>query len=56
MPADTPGKPRASPLAGAPASASRTPNKPRSAAEHRKVEPSRAWVGRRGVGTEGREA
>uniref|UniRef100_A0A8I3PH45 Hes family bHLH transcription factor 4 n=2 Tax=Canis lupus familiaris TaxID=9615 RepID=A0A8I3PH45_CANLF len=36
MPADTPGKPRASPLAGAPASASRTPNKPRSAAEHRK--------------------
>lgn len=36
MPADTPGKPRASPLAGEPASASRTPNKPRSAAEHRK--------------------
>ncbi|XP_047647971.1 transcription factor HES-4 [Phacochoerus africanus] len=36
MPADTPGKPRASPLAGAPASASRTPNKPRSAAEPRK--------------------
>lgn len=36
MPADTPGKPRASPLAGAPASASRTPSKPRSAAEHRK--------------------
>ncbi|KAK2502255.1 hypothetical protein MC885_020799 [Smutsia gigantea] len=36
MPADTSGKPRASPLAGAPASASRTPNKPRSAAEHRK--------------------
>ncbi|KAF6344649.1 hes family bHLH transcription factor 4 [Rhinolophus ferrumequinum] len=36
MPADTAGKPRASPLAGAPASASRTPSKPRSAAEHRK--------------------
>uniref|UniRef100_A0A8C3VLA0 Hes family bHLH transcription factor 4 n=1 Tax=Catagonus wagneri TaxID=51154 RepID=A0A8C3VLA0_9CETA len=36
MPADTPGKPRVSPLAGAPASASRTPNKPRSAAEPRK--------------------
>nr|XP_020018059.1 transcription factor HES-4 [Castor canadensis] len=36
MPADTPGKPRVSPLAGAPASASRTPDKPRSAAEHRK--------------------
>uniref|UniRef100_A0A4X1WAH4 Hes family bHLH transcription factor 4 n=1 Tax=Sus scrofa TaxID=9823 RepID=A0A4X1WAH4_PIG len=36
MPADTPGKPRASPLAGAPASASRTPNEPRSAAEPRK--------------------
>ncbi|XP_058408539.1 transcription factor HES-4 isoform X2 [Diceros bicornis minor] len=36
MPADIPGKPRASPLAGAPASASRTPNKPRRAAEHRK--------------------
>ncbi|XP_032117921.1 transcription factor HES-4 [Sapajus apella] len=36
MPADTPGKPSASPLAGAPASASRAPDKPRSAAEHRK--------------------
>ncbi|XP_035163126.1 transcription factor HES-4 isoform X2 [Callithrix jacchus] len=36
MPADTPGKPSASPLAGAPASASPTPDKPRSAAEHRK--------------------
>uniref|UniRef100_A0A8D2AFM4 Hes family bHLH transcription factor 4 n=1 Tax=Sciurus vulgaris TaxID=55149 RepID=A0A8D2AFM4_SCIVU len=39
MPADAPGKPSASPLAGAPASASRTPDrpdKPRSAAEHRK--------------------
>ncbi|XP_034875992.1 transcription factor HES-4 isoform X1 [Mirounga leonina] len=39
MPADTPGKPRASPLAGAPASANRTPNKPRSAAEQRKPDP-----------------
>ncbi|KAK2105576.1 Transcription factor HES-4 [Saguinus oedipus] len=36
MPADTPGRPSASPLAAAPASASRTPDKPRSAAEHRK--------------------
>nr|XP_007979281.2 transcription factor HES-4 isoform X1 [Chlorocebus sabaeus] len=36
MAADTPGKPSASPMAGAPASASRTPDKPRSAAEHRK--------------------
>nr|XP_036855755.1 transcription factor HES-4 isoform X2 [Manis javanica] len=37
MPADTSGRPRASPPAGAPASASRTPSRPRSAAEHRKV-------------------
>lgn len=37
MPADTPGKPRASPRAGASAGASRTPNQPRSVAEHRKV-------------------
>uniref|UniRef100_UPI0040389B04 transcription factor HES-4-like n=1 Tax=Callospermophilus lateralis TaxID=76772 RepID=UPI0040389B04 len=36
MPADTPEKPSASPLAGAQASASPTPDKPRSAAEHRK--------------------
>lgn len=36
MPADTSGRPRASPPAGAPASASRTPSRPRSAAEHRK--------------------
>ncbi|XP_052510059.1 transcription factor HES-4 [Budorcas taxicolor] len=36
MPADTPGKPRASPRAGAPAGASRTPDQPRSVAEHRK--------------------
>ena len=37
MPADIPGKPRASPRAGAPAGASRTPDQPRSVAEHRKV-------------------
>ncbi|XP_072464530.1 transcription factor HES-4 [Notamacropus eugenii] len=36
MPADTLEKPRASPLAGAPASASQTPDKPKSASEHRK--------------------
>ncbi|XP_040143664.2 transcription factor HES-4 isoform X3 [Ictidomys tridecemlineatus] len=36
MPADTPEKPSASPLAGAQASASPTPDKPRSAAEQRK--------------------
>ncbi|KAM9107949.1 transcription factor HES-4 isoform 3-T3 [Megaptera novaeangliae] len=36
MPADTPGKLRASPRAGAPAGARRTPDQPRSAAEHRK--------------------
>ncbi|KAM9689016.1 transcription factor HES-4 isoform 2-T2 [Trichechus inunguis] len=36
MPAEPPGKPSASPRAGAPASARRTPDKPRSAAEHRK--------------------
>ncbi|KAM6219919.1 transcription factor HES-4 isoform 2-T2 [Rhynchocyon petersi] len=36
MPAEPPGKPSASPRAGAPASAHRTPDKPRSAAEHRK--------------------
>uniref|UniRef100_A0A8B9SYQ1 Hes family bHLH transcription factor 4 n=1 Tax=Anas platyrhynchos TaxID=8839 RepID=A0A8B9SYQ1_ANAPL len=38
MPADTgPEKPTASPIAGAPATASHTPDKPRSASEHRKV-------------------
>ncbi|XP_006886018.1 PREDICTED: transcription factor HES-4 [Elephantulus edwardii] len=36
MPAEPLGKPSASPRAGAPASAHRTPDKPRSAAEHRK--------------------
>ncbi|XP_032502951.1 transcription factor HES-4 isoform X4 [Phocoena sinus] len=36
MPANTPGKLRASPRAGAPAGARRTPDQPRSAAEHRK--------------------
>ncbi|KAM5161612.1 LOW QUALITY PROTEIN: transcription factor HES-4 [Callospermophilus lateralis] len=36
MPADTPEKPSASPSAGAQASASPTPDQPRSAAEHRK--------------------
>ncbi|XP_028920347.1 transcription factor HES-4 isoform X1 [Ornithorhynchus anatinus] len=36
MPADTLEKPSASPLAGAPASSSQTPDKPRSASEHRK--------------------
>ncbi|XP_036163451.1 transcription factor HES-4 isoform X4 [Myotis myotis] len=36
MPADAPGKPRTSPRAAAPASASRTPNRLRSAAAHRK--------------------
>ncbi|XP_037356493.1 LOW QUALITY PROTEIN: transcription factor HES-4 [Talpa occidentalis] len=36
MPADAPGKPRASPPAGAPASARRSARPPRSAAEHRK--------------------
>ncbi|XP_049733522.1 transcription factor HES-4 [Elephas maximus indicus] len=35
-PAEPAGKPSASPRAGAPASARRTPDKPRSAAEHRK--------------------
>ncbi|KAL2773495.1 transcription factor HES-4 isoform 1 [Daubentonia madagascariensis] len=47
MPADTPGKSSASPLAGAPASASRIPDKPRSAAEHRKVG---TWPGVGAVG------
>ncbi|XP_010848326.1 PREDICTED: transcription factor HES-4 isoform X2 [Bison bison bison] len=36
MPADIPGKPRASPRAGAAAGASRTPDQPRSVTEHRK--------------------
>ncbi|XP_063001111.1 transcription factor HES-4 isoform X2 [Elgaria multicarinata webbii] len=36
MPADTMEKPTASPLAGAPASSSQTPDKPKSASEHRK--------------------
>ncbi|XP_053256789.1 transcription factor HES-4 isoform X1 [Podarcis raffonei] len=36
MPADTMEKPTASPIAGAPASASQTPDKPKSASEHRK--------------------
>ncbi|XP_027622340.1 transcription factor HES-4 [Tupaia chinensis] len=39
MPADTSGKSSASPLAGTPAGASWTPDKPRSAAEHRKSLP-----------------
>lgn len=59
MPADTGmEKPTASPIAGAPASASHTPDKPRSASEHRKVNGSgwrrargRAEVGVRGQGT-----
>lgn len=46
MPADTPGKPSASPPAGAPASASRTPDKPRSAVEHRKAGSGQAWGAR----------
>ena len=37
MPADTMGKQTASPLAGAPASGSHTPDKPKNASEHRKV-------------------
>nr|XP_033777161.1 transcription factor HES-4 [Geotrypetes seraphini] len=36
MPADTMEKPTASPIAGAPASAAQTPDKPKSASEHRK--------------------
>nr|XP_056721118.1 transcription factor HES-4 [Euleptes europaea] len=36
MPADTLEKPTASPIAGAPASSSQTPDKPKSASEHRK--------------------
>ncbi|XP_007943588.1 transcription factor HES-4 [Orycteropus afer afer] len=36
MPAEPPGKPSDSPRAGAPASARRNPDKPRSVAEHRK--------------------
>lgn len=36
MPADTMEKPTASPIAGAPANASQTPDKPKSASEHRK--------------------
>ncbi|XP_077007750.1 transcription factor HES-4 [Tamandua tetradactyla] len=36
MPADAPEQPSASPLTAAPASASRTPDKPRSATDHRK--------------------
>ncbi|XP_026537374.1 transcription factor HES-4 [Notechis scutatus] len=36
MPADTMEKPTASPIAGAPASSSQTPDKPKSASEHRK--------------------
>ncbi|XP_006127164.1 transcription factor HES-4 isoform X2 [Pelodiscus sinensis] len=36
MPADTMEKPTASPIAGAPASSSHTPDKPKSASEHRK--------------------
>uniref|UniRef100_A0A2K6GFH6 Hes family bHLH transcription factor 4 n=1 Tax=Propithecus coquereli TaxID=379532 RepID=A0A2K6GFH6_PROCO len=46
MPADTPGKSSASPLAGAPASTSQIPDKPRSAAEHRKVG---SWPEERGT-------
>ncbi|XP_073654256.1 transcription factor HES-4 isoform X1 [Tursiops truncatus] len=48
MPADTPGKLRASPRAGAPAGARRTPDQPRSAAEHRKVGTRPDAVGRSG--------
>ncbi|CAH2320078.1 transcription factor HES-4 [Pelobates cultripes] len=36
MPADTMEKPTASPIAGAPASSAQTPDKPKSASEHRK--------------------
>ncbi|KAJ6658824.1 hypothetical protein lerEdw1_019747 [Lerista edwardsae] len=36
MPADTMEKPTASPIAGAPANSSQTPDKPKSASEHRK--------------------
>lgn len=55
MPADIPGKPRASPRAGAAAGASRTPDQPRSVAEHRKVGtwPGVGWQERGGGG--GRE-
>uniref|UniRef100_A0A8C5V344 Hes family bHLH transcription factor 4 n=1 Tax=Microcebus murinus TaxID=30608 RepID=A0A8C5V344_MICMU len=49
MPADTPGKSSASPLAGAPASASQIPDKPRSAVEHRKVG---SWPGTEERGTQ----
>lgn len=50
MPADTPGKPRASPRAGASARASRTPDQPRNVAEHRKVGtwPGGGWQERGG--------
>ncbi|XP_042748933.1 transcription factor HES-4 isoform X1 [Lagopus leucura] len=48
MPADTGmEKPTASPIAGAPANASHTPDKPRSASEHRKVNGS-GWRRARG--------
>ncbi|XP_040389605.1 transcription factor HES-4 isoform X2 [Cygnus olor] len=55
MPADAgPEKPTASPIAGAPATASHTPDKPRSASEHRKVNggarPARSGGGWRRAG------
>ena len=37
MPADTMEKQTASPIAGAPANGSHTPDKPKNASEHRKV-------------------
>lgn len=37
MPADTMEKQTASPIAGAPASGTHTPDKPKNASEHRKV-------------------
>lgn len=37
MPADTMEKTTASPIAGAPANGSHTPDKPKNASEHRKV-------------------
>ena len=56
MPADIPGKPRASPRAGAAAGASRTPDQPRSVAEHRKVGtwPRVGWQERGGGAAKGR--
>ncbi|KAM6312847.1 transcription factor HES-4 isoform 2-T2 [Podargus strigoides] len=54
MPADTGmEKPTASPIAGAPASASHTPDKPRSASEHRKVNGGCRWGSSNGGGGAG---